>query len=325
MGLRVSIVVCAYNAGDDLRECLESLAAQEHREVEIVVVDDASADATLDCARQFRARTDVEMIVLSNETNLGVAGSRNVGIRESRGDIIAFTDADCIAAPNWISELIKGYALSKASAVGGSIADRPTSRYWERVDQSSNFVAGTEGTVSYIQGCNMSFDRRALRALLFNDEITYGYEEALLCDQLTAAGRRIYYRPQAVVIHKHRRTFSALCRQKYLRGLSSIWYRKKQKMFPLLKRHLVLLLAFGSLPLMMISGTFLLVSLSSFLVFLVSLLWDEFQFRRKSFKDILVTLPGTIIIEMVHGAGSVAGLIKFRVLRQPSRRPSPGS
>ena len=118
MGLRVSIVVCAYNAGDDLRECLESLAAQEHREVEIVVVDDASADATLDYARQFRARTDVEMIVLSNETNLGVAGSRNVGIRESRGDIIAFTDADCIAAPNWISELIKGYAPRRRAPLG---------------------------------------------------------------------------------------------------------------------------------------------------------------------------------------------------------------
>jgi glycosyltransferase involved in cell wall biosynthesis len=325
MGLRVSIVVCAYNAGDDLRKCLDSLAAQEHREIEIVVVDDASTDTTLDCARQFRARTDADTIVLSNETNLGVAGSRNVGIRQARGDIIAFTDADCIAAPNWISELIKGFGVSNASAVGGSIADRPTSRYWERVDRSSNFVARTEGAVSYIQGCNMSFDRRAATPLLFNDELKYGYEEALLCDQLIAAGRNIYYRPQAVVIHKHRPTFSALCRQKYSRGLSSIWYRKKQKMFPLLIRHLALLLAFVSLPLMMISGAFLLVSLSLFLVFLLSLLWDEVQFRRKSTEEILVTLPGTIIIELVHGAGSVAGLIKFRLLRRPSRRPSTGS
>ena len=325
MGLRVSVVVCAYNAGADLRGCLESLAAQEHREIEIIVVDDASTDATQDCARHFRARTDVDLIVLSNETNLGVAGSRNVGIRQARGDVIAFTDADCIAAPNWISELIKGYGLSKASAVGGSIADRPTSRYWEQVDRSSNFVARSEGYVTYIQGCNMSFDQRAVTPLLFNDELKYGYEEAMLCDQLIAAGRNIYYRPQAVVIHKHRPTFSALCRQKYLRGLSSIWYRKKQKMFPLLKRHLVLLLAIVSLPLMMISGAFLFPSLSFFLVFLLSLLRDEVQFRRKSAKEILVTLPGTIIIELVHGAGSVAGLIKFRLLRGPSRRPSPGS
>jgi len=323
-GPRVSIVVCARNAEDDLVECLESLAAQDYRDIEIVVVNDASNDATGDLARRFQERAARDVILISNLANLGVAGSRNVGIGRAGGEITAFTDADCVAAPDWISELVKGYDFGEASAVGGSISDPPRLNYWQLADKSSNFVARAEGPVGYIQGCNMSFDSAVLKKHMFNAEIKYGYEEALLCDSLVEEGARIYFRPQAVVLHKHRSAPAGLLKQKYLRGLSSIWYRKTRKKFPIFKRHLALLLAVLALVFSPWSRLSVLISAVLFLALCLSLVSDEIRYRRKSAAEILITFPAVLFLEAAHFAGSMAGLVRFWVLPMISfgRRPA---
>jgi len=81
MATKVSIIVITYNAKDDLKECLESLEKQDYKEKELVVVNDASTDGTLDFLKQYQSQTDMEMVVISNKKNLGVAGARNVGIQ----------------------------------------------------------------------------------------------------------------------------------------------------------------------------------------------------------------------------------------------------
>jgi glycosyltransferase involved in cell wall biosynthesis len=148
---KVSVIVCTYNAQDDLKECLESLESQDYEEIEIIVVDDASEDGSARFLQDFRAGTKMEMIVVRNQINLGVAGSRNVGIEKARGGIIAFTDADCIADRRWISELLKGYDRKDVRAVGGSIADKRITNIWELSDKGHDYVASAEGYVSYIQ------------------------------------------------------------------------------------------------------------------------------------------------------------------------------
>ncbi len=316
MPQRVSIIVITYNAKDDLRECLQSLEKQDYGEVEIVVVNDASTDGTPEFLQSFKAQTNSDLVIVTNETNRGVAGARNAGIRHCRGDIIAFTDSDCVADPHWISELVKAYGHEKVAAAGGRILDARTDNIWKRSSRGLNHVAVSEGYVSYIQGCNMSFDSNILRQYLFNDEIKYGYEETLLCDYLIRDGHKIYYNPQALVHHKHKAKLSSLLRQKYLRGVSSIWYRRKQNKFFMLKRHFVFLMALLFIPFAAMNLSLLYFSLVLFIVFLGGLLRDEFIFGRKNVIDIMAISPFLIFIELFHFAGSCAGLIKFRLLNQ---------
>lgn len=316
----VSIIVCTYNAQEDLKECLESLEIQDYDEKEVIVVDDASEDSTSQLLQDFKARTKMEMIVVRNQRNLGVAGSRNVGIEQARGEIMAFTDADCTADSRWISELVKGYDHEGVRAVGGSIADKRITNIWELSDKGHDYVTSGESYVSYIQGCNMSFEARVLRKFMFNDEIKYGYEEALLCDCIIRDGYRIYYRPQAVVNHKRRSHLGALLKRKYLLGLSSVWYRKKQNKFFMFKRHFVLLAALLSLPISVLHKLFLLLSLGLFLVFALSLFRDEILFKKKTIVEILITFPFLVFIELAHFWGSLVGFIKFRVLEIPARK-----
>lgn len=310
---RVSIIVCSYNAKDDLAECLESLRKQDYPATEVIVVNDASTDGTLEFLVKFQEQSGMEMIVISNETNLGVAGSRNVGIRHASGDIIAFTDADCVTDCRWISELVKGYDHDGVKAVGGSVSPRNVTNIWELSEKGHDFVASQEGLVTYMVGCNMSFDGDLLRKYMFNEEIKYGYEETLLCDYLIHDGYKIYYRPQAEVKHKHRSTLISLLKRKYLLGVSSIWYRKKQNNLFMLKRHLVFFMALCCIPFIVADKLFFYLFLVLFLIFSLSLLRDEIIFGKKSIKEMIIAFPFLIIIELSHFIGSMAGLAKFRV------------
>ncbi len=311
---KVSVIVCAYNAKDDLRECLESLENLDYNKKEIIVVNDASTDGTMKFLREYQRQTQIDIKIITNENNLGVAGSRNAGIQHATGNIIAFTDADCVADPAWISELTKGYGHKGVVAVGGKISDKAVTNIWELLAKGHDFVGTQEAYVSYIQGCNMSFDRAVLKKYMFNDELKYGYEEALLCDYLIRDGYNIYYRPQAIVHHKHRTNLLALLRQKYLRGVSSIWYRRKQSKLFMFKRHIILLTALLLVPFLVLTKIFLYLSLILFLVFTCSLIRDEIIFN-KTIREILYTLPLLILVEFAHFGGSIAGLLKFRVLK----------
>ena len=316
MSFKVSIIVITYNAENDLKECLGSLEKQNYEEKEIIVVNDASTDGTLNFLRYYKNHTSMKMTVISNERNLGVAGARNVGIQHATGDIIALTDADCVADQNWVSELVKGFLHKNIGAVGGSISDARITNIWGLVRKGHDYISHSEGYVTYIQGCNMSFAGNVLREYMFDDEIKYGYEETLLCDYLIRDGYLIYYRPQAIVHHKHRSSLSGLIKLKYLRGISSIWYRKKQNKLFMFKRHIIFLIAIFLLPFSIINISFSYLSLFLFSTFCFSLLSDEIIFKAKSVREILITIPFLIFIEFFHFWGSCVGLLKFRVLKK---------
>jgi len=316
MATKVSIIVITYNAKDDLKECLASLENQNYNEKEILVINDASTDDTLNFLKHYKTQTSMEMTVISNERNLGVAGARNVGIQHAGGDIIAFMDSDCVADPNWVLELVKEFKHKDIAAVGGSIFDGHISNIWELVRKGHDYVARSEGYVPFIKGCNMSFDTNVLKKYMFNDEIKYGYEDLLLCDYLIDDGYRILYRPEAVVHHKHRSTLRRLMKQMYLRGYSSIWYLKKRKKFFMYKRHFLLLCALFFVLFSKINKSFLYGSLFLFSVASFYLLLEEIKFNKKTVKEIIYTIPFRVFIELFHFAGAMAGLIKFRVLKR---------
>ena len=317
MSKKVSVVVITYNAKDDLKECLSSLEDQNFGNKEIIVVNDASTDGTLEFLEEYKKNTTIEMMIITNEINLGVAASRNVGIQHATGDIIAFTDADCEADRKWISELVKAFDSRDVVAVGGKVFDKHPSNIWELTDKGHDYVGSKEGFVSYIVGCNMSFAGQILKRYLFNDEIKYGYEEALLCDSIIADGYKIYYNPEATVYHKRRSNLSSLCRRKYLLGLSSVWYRKKQNKLFMFKRHIIIFIALCCFPLIFVHKLFLFLSAFLFLALAASLLKDEIDYKNNNIREIVQTFPFLFFIEFAHFAGSVAGLLKFRVFKPP--------
>src|SRR4051794_27686313 len=99
--IRVSVVVPTCRRPDLLDRCLAALVAMDFdpSSFEILVVDDAASQATRDQVGQAAARARPTIRYFANTGNHGPAAARNVGWRAARGEIIAFTDDDCIPDP----------------------------------------------------------------------------------------------------------------------------------------------------------------------------------------------------------------------------------
>src|SRR5262245_62135177 len=93
----VSVVIPAFNAETHIAETLESVCQQTLREVEAIVVDDASTDRTVPEVERFASRLDLTVI---RQKNAGPAAARNAGIRRARGRYCAFVDADDLMMPD---------------------------------------------------------------------------------------------------------------------------------------------------------------------------------------------------------------------------------
>ena len=104
MGPAVSVAVCCYNAATTLSRTLESLAAQDFADFEILAIDDGSMDGTLEVLYDHAAR-EPRLRVLENPSNRGTAFTRQRGLDEARADVVMFVDADDIADPRLVGHL----------------------------------------------------------------------------------------------------------------------------------------------------------------------------------------------------------------------------
>jgi len=99
----VSIIVPAYNVERYIEECIDSLLNQSYKNIEIIVLDDASTDATLYLLKQYGNRIQL----IENRSNKGQGARRNQGIKYAKGEYIYFVDSDDWIRPETIAEIVE--------------------------------------------------------------------------------------------------------------------------------------------------------------------------------------------------------------------------
>ena len=113
---RCSAIIVTYNSAAAIEECLRALALQD---CEIVVVDNASQDDTVERARAVSHDLRLQLITISR--NIGFAGGVNQGVRAANGDVLLMLNPDAVAEAGAIDALLRCFTTSKASAVGGAL------------------------------------------------------------------------------------------------------------------------------------------------------------------------------------------------------------
>ncbi len=113
--MRFSVVVPTHNRKDLLRRCLEAVTHQDYPDYEVTVVDDGSTDGTGEMVQ----REFPQVRYIRQEPNQGPAAARNRGIKAASGEIIAFTDDDCIPPTNWLASHLPYYDDPQVGCVGG--------------------------------------------------------------------------------------------------------------------------------------------------------------------------------------------------------------
>lgn len=158
----VSVVVSTRNRAQRLAALLESLRGQTLSGFEVVVVDDGSTDGTAELLDRERTRPGLELRVLRRERSGGPATGREEGWRAARAPLIAFTDDDVVAAPDWIEQGLRAAAANPGALVQGRTDPNPA-----EVHLLGPFSRTLEVTSlgPWFQTCNIFFPRELLERL----------------------------------------------------------------------------------------------------------------------------------------------------------------
>lgn len=316
--MRVSVVVPAYNASATVEECLQALARQSlpSSEYEVIVVDDGSSDST----RATAARYGVEVLTQDHQ---GPAAARNLGAAQARGEIVLFTDADCVPTSDWIESMLLPFGddqIAGAKGVYHTHQKKLVARFVQLEYEDKYDLMRKERYIDFIDtysaayrkevfNHNEGFDPAFPRAS--GEDVEFSY-------RLAERGYRMVFVPQASVYHRHVDSLWDYLRRKFYVGYWRVlMYRKhpgkiwKDSHTPqLLKIQVGLALLFFALcPLVLLRREFLLAPVITTLLFLATTL----PFMVKSWpKDRVVTLFSPLLLFLRACAlafGLMAGLL----------------
>ncbi|MEY2536895.1 MAG: hypothetical protein QOG67_635 [Verrucomicrobiota bacterium] len=226
----VSIIVCSYNGGQTLAACLKSLGKLNYPDYEIILVDDGSTDDTAAIAGQFLS------VRYIHQTNHGLSYARNAGAAAAKGDVLAYTDSDCMADADWLYYLIGTLMNGRFAGVGGPNVT-PPARNWIQACVAAapggpSHVLLTDTVAEHIPGCNMAYHRWAFDAVGgFDVEYRKAGDDVDFCWRLQQCGCVIGFSPAAVVWHYRRFTLRAFLKQQEGYGEAESLLRFKHLVF----------------------------------------------------------------------------------------------
>jgi GT2 family glycosyltransferase len=207
----VSVVVPARNAARTLADCLRALLRQDYpaERREILVVDNGSTDGTARLISQFP-------VIHLAEPRRGPSHARNHGIRASRGEIVAFIDADCVATSRWLPALVAGFDAADVAGVAGEVLAYPP-HSWAEYYMARRRPRWQEAALAavrpYVVTANVAVRRRVFDEIgLFDPRFVTGQDQDFSW-RFFGAGLRMRYAPAAVVFHRHRAGPWAFVRQ----------------------------------------------------------------------------------------------------------------
>ncbi|MFV2145934.1 bifunctional glycosyltransferase/CDP-glycerol:glycerophosphate glycerophosphotransferase [Isoptericola sp. G70] len=124
----VSVVVPMYNVEEYLAECLDSILAQTHKRLEVIIVDDGSPDRSIDIAKEYASRDRRVRIV--RQENAGLGAARNTGVEHAKGSMLCFVDSDDTVPPDAIEVMLRSLVQSGSDfAVGALVRDTVSGRH----------------------------------------------------------------------------------------------------------------------------------------------------------------------------------------------------
>lgn len=209
---KVSIVVCSYNGAKTLRDCLSSLQHLNYPDYEVIFVDDGSKDNSQEIVRDFPSVINIQ------QKNKGLSVARNVGIQASKGDIVAFTDSDCMADPDWLYFLVQSFENGKYAVVGGPNISPPAANWVQATvaaaPGSPSHVLLTDTEAEHVPGCNMAYYKWVLNEIDgFDPEYRKAGDDVDVCWRIMQRGYKVGFSPAAIVWHYRRFTVEAYFKQ----------------------------------------------------------------------------------------------------------------
>jgi glycogen synthase len=210
----VTVAILTLNRADRLAASIRSVLAQDHPSFEVLVVNGPSTDGTADLLASMVSEGLRIRVTSCPVAQVGAA--RNVGLRESRGSIVAFIDDDAVAAPTWLTTMTAPFADPTVVAAGGPVFDVPLGRVdWRlctctRLGQPDvdapgpidRYLGPGADPFPYFAGCNSVYRRAdALAVGGVDPDLHKIYDDVDLAAKLVDAGGRMAYVDEVLIDH----------------------------------------------------------------------------------------------------------------------------
>lgn len=243
----VSVVVLNFNGEKFLSKCLDSVLKSDYSNFEVILVDNASTDKSIELAQKTVARNN-NLTILPSSRNLGFAEGNNVGARVARGKYVVFLNNDTEVDPGWLKELVM--IMESDETVGAAqgkllLFDRKT------IDGTGDFINsygrgwmrgfGEEDKGQYrkideifsARGAGMIVTKQILHEVGYFDSAFFMvYEDVDLGWRIRLSGHKVLFVPKSIIYH-----FGSGSRKEFESLAQSQYYITRNSLMALLKNY----------------------------------------------------------------------------------------
>lgn len=231
-----SIIIPTYNRPGQLADCLAALAQLDYPpdRFEVLVVDDGGAVSPASVVDRFQKHLAIKLI---RQANAGPGSARNAGAKNAKGQILAFTDDDCLPQPGWLRTLAMRFLSAPDSViVGGHVENLLVNNRYAVASQLIVDVGHAYHNNDLEQARFFTANNLAIPADRFRElggfDVTFGTtasEDREICGRWLHRGYRMISASEAVVGHAHRLTWRSFCWQHFNYGRGAIRLQRARK------------------------------------------------------------------------------------------------
>lgn len=233
--MTISVVIPVFNEEKRIFNTLKAIYSGSIVPLEVIVVDGGSTDRTVSIIKNAYP----EVIILRNPDRTAATG-RNVGIRKAHGEIIAFTDGDCLVDFNWLENIKKHFEEANIDGLGGKVLNAEPENYYEEYwgNLAWNLIMNFPDTSYEVQEKNLN-DAFVTANCAYKKELLYrlkGFskffannaEDVDLCWRAIDKGAKLEYVPDVVIYAHNVTTLKGIAKKSFRNGISS---SKLQKIY----------------------------------------------------------------------------------------------
>jgi len=207
----ISVVIPIHNASEGLGACLDALERQTTPLGEIIVVNDGPVDAAVE------AIADRQGVIFLSQQQKGAAAARNLGAEQAQGEILLFTDADCVPESNWVEAMIAPFADREVIGVCGVVRTRQIGLIPRFIQLEYDYryrSIARHPQIDFVNTGTAGYRKRVFMDSGGFREHLLGAEDTELSFRLASAGYRMVFAPQAIVYHSHPESIVEYARRK---------------------------------------------------------------------------------------------------------------
>ncbi len=238
----ISVIIPTYNRSEKLKKCIDSILVQDFskKKYEIIVVDDCSNDNSINILKDFELQNqNLKYKVLSKRK--GPGNARNLGVEFSSGDILVFTDSDCILDKNYLNTVLELHNKNRdCSVIGGYTYTNSFNLKSQIIQFMSNSAIFNKickkKEIIFFPTCNVSFKKNVFISKKFDKIFQYpGGEDLEFFWRLYKAGYKFLYSNKFRVYHNQDVTFKQFMYRPFLYGKENFIVKKIHNDHPALR------------------------------------------------------------------------------------------